>query len=137
MSQLLAFAISFSFRLLIWCLLTNDLSWLNLLIGAAIAVLLPRQRTYSISLQRLLFSFGRSLIAVPKAYTEALALITATSLHEEEAIALPTNRAIPLLVFLDVFCITITPFTIAIGLEKKGYSYRIHRLLPLRARYND
>jgi multicomponent Na+:H+ antiporter subunit E len=31
-------------------------------------------------------------------------------------------------VFLDVFRITLTPLTIALGLEAGGSSYRVHRL---------
>jgi multicomponent Na+:H+ antiporter subunit E len=33
-------------------------------------------------------------------------------------------------VFLDVFRITLTPFTIVLGLEDGGRRYRIHALTP-------
>ena len=35
-----------------------------------------------------------------------------------------------LLVFLEVFRVTITPLTIALGIEPGGRAFRVHRLAP-------
>ena len=67
--------LSTAFRLALWCLLTADLSRLNLLIGVLIALLLPRVRSRPLPLRELLRALGRSLLAIPRAYLEALRLI--------------------------------------------------------------
>ena len=130
MRMLLPLLLSSAFRLALWCLLTADLSWLNLLIGVLIALLLPRVRSRPLPIRGLLIAIGRCLLAIPRAYLEALALIFAREAVEREGTAPATNRAVPLLVFLDVFRITLTPFTIVLGLEASGHRYRIHALVP-------
>ncbi|MCP9820771.1 Na+/H+ antiporter subunit E [Synechococcus sp. Cruz-9H2] len=122
--------LSIGFRLALWCLLTSDLSWLNLLIGLVVALLLPRARSRPLPLRALLLATSRSLLAIPQAYGEALRLIFAPAVEEREASEPATDRALPLLVFLDVFRITLTPFTIVLGLEDDGRRYRIHSLMP-------
>ncbi|WP_255095150.1 Na+/H+ antiporter subunit E [Synechococcus sp. J7-Johnson] len=130
MRRLLPLLLSIAFRLALWCLLTSDLSWLNLLIGLVIALLLPRARSRPMPLGALLLATARSLLAIPQAYLEALRLIFAPAVVEIEASEPATDRALPLLVFLDVFRITLTPFTIVLGLEDDGRRYRIHSLMP-------
>ncbi|MCT0223833.1 Na+/H+ antiporter subunit E [Synechococcus sp. CS-1328] len=124
--------LSTSFRLLLWCLLTADLSRLNLLIGVAVALALPRARSRPLPLRELLRALWLSLVAVPRAYGEALRLMVASDLEERMVREPVTDRTIPLLMFLDVFRITLTPFTIALGLEPDGQHYRVHALLPRR-----
>jgi len=101
MRRLLPLLLTTGFRLAVWCLLTADLSRLNLL-------------------------------AVPQAYLEALRLIVGREPEGEENSEATTDGTIPLLVFLDVFRITLTPFTIVLGLEDGGRRYRIHALTPGR-----
>jgi len=75
----------------------------------------------------------RSLVAVPAAYGEALALIGAGGNEQErwleQPAGLPSQR---LVIFLEVLAITLTPFTIVLGLSRAdGRSiYRIHQLRP-------
>ncbi|MCT0199059.1 Na+/H+ antiporter subunit E [Synechococcus sp. CS-1325] len=125
--------LSTAFRLALWCLLTSDLSRLNLLIGLVVALLLPRARSRPLPVRLLLKAAGRALLAIPQAYLEALRLIVAPGVVELETSEPATDRALPLLVFLDVFRITLTPFTIVLGLEDGGRRYRIHSLLPAAA----
>lgn len=134
MNRLVPLLLSTAFRLFLWGLLTADPSPANLLIGLAVALLIPRARSRPIPAGALLTAIGRSLLAVPLAYGEALALITARSVEETELTEPATEPAVPLLIFLDVFRITLTPFTIALGLipEAGGHRYRIHRLRPGR-----
>jgi multicomponent Na+:H+ antiporter subunit E len=132
MNTLLPLLLSTAFRLALWCLLTADLSRLNLLIGLLIALLLPRVRSRPLPLRELFLAIGRSLLAIPRAYFEALALIFGGEAVEREGSEPATDRAVPLLVFLDVFRITLTPFTIVLGLEACGHRYRIHELVPRR-----
>ena len=40
------------------------------------------------------------------------------------------GKAPALLVFLEVFRVTITPLTIALGIEPGGRAFRVHRLAP-------
>ena len=132
MRRLLPLLLSTGFRLLLWCLLTADLSHLNLLIGLAVALALPRARSRPLPLRELLRALWLSLAAVPQAYGEALRLMVAVDLEERLIQEPVTNRSVPLLIFLDVFRITLTPFTIALGLEPDGQHYRVHALLPRR-----
>jgi multicomponent Na+:H+ antiporter subunit E len=97
-----------------------------------IALLLPQVRSRPLPLRELLIALGRSLLAIPRAYFEALVLILGGEAVEREASEPATDRAVPLLVFLDVFRITLTPFTIVLGLEACGHRYRIHELAPGR-----
>ncbi len=139
MRRRLPLLLSVAFRLALWCMLTSDLSWLNLLIGLVVALLLPRARSRSLPLpmRALLLAIARSLLAIPQAYGEALRLIVAPAVVEREASEPATDRALPLLVFLDVFRITLTPFTIVLGLEDGGRRYRIHSLIPASKQDGD
>jgi multicomponent Na+:H+ antiporter subunit E len=85
----------------------------------------------------LLRATASSLLAIPQAYLEALRLIFAPAVVEREASEVATDRAQPLLVFLDVFRITLTPFTIVLGLEDGGRRYRIHSLMPASKQDGD
>ncbi len=133
MRRLLPLLLTTGFRLAVWCLLTADLSHLNLLIGLVVALLLPRAHSRPLPLRALLRALGRSLLAVPQAYLEALRLILGREPVEAETSEVTTDPRVPLLVFLDVFRITLTPFTIVLGLEDGGRRYRIHALTPHRA----
>ncbi|MFM7550720.1 MAG: Na+/H+ antiporter subunit E [Cyanobacteriota bacterium] len=120
------------FRLLLWFLLTADASAANLLIGLALAMLLPRGRSARGPLRPLLAVLLRSLLAVPRAYAEALALMLAP-MEREQLVTLQTRGlSSPLATFLDVFAITLTPFTIVLGLlDQSGTpSYRVHQVRP-------
>ncbi|MFM7634355.1 MAG: Na+/H+ antiporter subunit E [Cyanobacteriota bacterium] len=120
------------FRLLLWFLLTADASAANLLIGLALAMLLPRGRSARGPLRPLLAVLLRSLLAVPRAYAEALALMLAP-MEREQLVTLQTRGlSSPLATFLDVFAITLTPFTIVLGLQDQGGtpSYRVHQVRP-------
>jgi multicomponent Na+:H+ antiporter subunit E len=134
MNRFAPLLLSTAFRLLLWGLLTADPSPTNLLIGVVVALLIPRARSRPIPAAALLAAVGRSLLAIPLAYAEALALITARSVEESEITQPATAPTIPLLIFLDVFRITLTPFTIALGLipDPAGDRYRIHQLRPRR-----
>jgi multicomponent Na+:H+ antiporter subunit E len=136
----MAFLLSCFFRLLLWALLTADLSAINLAIGAGLALLLPHARGPSQPLGPTLRALLRSLAAVPMAYGEALALMAAGDQERESWIERPAgdpnNR---LLIFLEVFAITLTPFTIVLGLSEgsQGPRYSVHQLRPRRQRKEE
>ena len=69
---------STSFRLLLWVLLTGDLKPLNLVIGMGVALLLPRDTHAKEPLIPFLRALATSLVAIPIAYGEALALMVAS-----------------------------------------------------------
>lgn len=83
------------FRLAVWCLLTADLSRLNLMIGLVVALLLPRAHSRPLPLRALLRALGRSLLAVPQAYVEALRLIFGHESVEAEISESATEGTIP------------------------------------------
>lgn len=126
-----------AFRVLLWFLLTSDGSWLNLSIGLALALLLPQSHPAGQRLGPLMQALGRSLVAIPLAFAEAFALISSRGGDEESWIERPSSGSPePLVIFLEVFAITMTPFTIVLGLSGHGSSsgYRIHQLRPKRRR---
>ena len=78
-----------------------------------------------------------SLIAVPLAYGEAFALIGSGDREEESWIERPAgDPRHRLLIFLEVLAITLTPFTIVLGLSngERGPHYTIHQLRPRRGK---
>jgi multicomponent Na+:H+ antiporter subunit E len=120
-------------RLLVWCLLTADLEAANLAIGLALALALPQPRpNCSLPPSKLLRALGASLRAIPQAYGEAFQLVLrrpARERIEHTPVEWPRQGQPPAaLVFIDVFRITLTPLTIALGMEAGGTSYRVHRL---------
>jgi multicomponent Na+:H+ antiporter subunit E len=132
----MGFLLSSVLRLLLWFLLTADSSAVNLLIGVALALLLPHAQGPRQPLGPLLRALGQALAAVPQAYGEALALIAAGSGGSEQERWLQQPASPPsqrLVIFLEVLAITLTPFTLALGLSRvDGLPiYRIHQLRPL------
>jgi multicomponent Na+:H+ antiporter subunit E len=124
-------------RLLVWCLLSADLEAANLAIGLAVALALPQPRANrSLPLAQLLQAVLASLRAVPQAYAEAFQLVLRRPARERlehspvEWSRQGRSQGQPpaALVFLDVFRITLTPLTIALGMDAAGTSYRVHRL---------
>ena len=100
------------------------------MIGLVLALLLPRPSARSLPIRDLLMALGRILITVPQAYGEALALILSPEAGEREILEPATGRGTPLLMFLEVFRLTLTPFTVVLALEESPARYRIHQLRP-------
>ena len=130
--------LSLGFRLLLWVLLTGDLTRTNLLFGVLVAVLLPRAHHHGERVAPLLKAVWQSLVAIPQAYGDALALILAGgNEHCDETEHRASGTATPLVVFLELLAITLTPFTLVLDLvrvedavEGSHHRYRIHRLRP-------
>ncbi|MEB3828309.1 cation:proton antiporter [Phormidium sp. CCY1219] len=114
-------------RLVIWFLLTADLSLPNILIGVAIAFLLPHNHKIKGELKDWLRALGEIIVAIPIAYKEAFEIIVRP--HNEEVVTLqrvPPRRSAGL-IFLDIFLITFTPKTIVLKYHKEGW-YEVHRV---------
>jgi len=115
-------------RLAIWFLLTADLSLPNIIIGIAIAILLPgnSKKTYS-RLKDWLQVLWKIVKAIPQAYFEAIQIMLQPH-NEEDIIKKPVkHRRASGLVFLDIFLITFTPKTIVTNYDESGW-YEIHRV---------
>ena len=129
---------SLGFRLLLWVLLTGETNRTNLLFGLLVAILLPRAHHHGERVAPLLKAVGQSLVAIPQAYGEAVALIVAGGReHCDETEHRASGTATPLVVFLELLAITLTPFTLVLDLvrvedavEGSHHRYRIHRLRP-------
>jgi multicomponent Na+:H+ antiporter subunit E len=114
-------------RLTLWFLLTANFSVANIVIGVAIALLLPRGANSRERLGELLVGVWRIIQAVPQAYAEAIEMIFKP--HNREEIVLepvPTGRSHGM-VFLDIFYITFTPKTIVLK-YRDDRTYEIHRV---------
>ncbi|WP_043369330.1 Na+/H+ antiporter subunit E [Cyanobium sp. PCC 7001] len=122
--------ITIALRLLIWCLLSADLGTTNVAIGLAVALALPQARhSRHLPLRQLFRLLLACLVAIPVAYAEAVRLLLRGPRLEGRQEASPvTARGSALLTFLEVFRITLTPLTIALGVERGGRAYRIHRM---------
>ncbi|MEB3264067.1 MAG: Na+/H+ antiporter subunit E [Synechococcus sp.] len=125
--------ITVGLRLLLWCLLTGDLEAANVAIGLAVALALPRfRRGRPVPPLVLLRAVGDCLVALPQAYLEAWRMLRGQAAGDpvrEEIVRLPAEgRGSALLVFLEVFRVTLTPFTLVLDLEPDGRHYRVHRL---------
>lgn len=132
---MIAWLLSTGFRLLLWFLLTSDGTALNLLIGLALSLSLPRSGSGRWPLRRLGPVMLQSLVAIPRAYAEAVALVVAPAERERFIVLSGSGNPSPLVVFLEVFAITLTPFTIVLGVQSDANAlrYRVHQLLPSRA----
>lgn len=114
-------------RLTIWFLLTADLSWQNILIGMAIAFLLPGRKKSEAMLQDWLRVFGEILVAIPQAYLEAVEMIFRPHQQEDMTLERVKPQRTPGLIFLDIFLITFTPKTIVVKYHENGW-YEVHRV---------
>jgi multicomponent Na+:H+ antiporter subunit E len=118
-----------SLRLLIWFLLTGNLSWDNVAIGVAATLLLPRQASAPVQWRDWGRVLQEILLAIPRAYWEAFEMILKPHTVEEVVYkqTLPNRSAG--LVFLDIFLITFTPKTIVLNCNAQG-TYEVHMLKP-------
>ncbi|HIK20035.1 MAG TPA: cation:proton antiporter [Synechococcus sp. M44_DOE_062] len=116
-------------RLLIWFLLTGNLSWDNVAIGVAATLLLPRQASAPVQWRDWGRVLQEILLAIPRAYWEAFEMILKPHTVEEVVYkhTLPNRSAG--LVFLDIFLITFTPKTIVLNCNAQG-TYEVHVLKP-------
>ncbi len=117
--------LSILLRLIIWFLLTSDLSLVNIIIGVAIALIIPHEAARLPILKDWIRVFWEIIIAVPVAYFEALEIMIFP--HKKEAFLrrrVRPNRT-PGLIFLDIFLITFTPKTIVLSYQEDGW-YKIH-----------
>ncbi|QEY31200.1 sodium:proton antiporter [Synechococcus sp. RSCCF101] len=132
MNSAITLSIGLAIRLLFWCLLTADVGPANLAIGLALAALLPRSRRPAPSPRALVHAFWDSLVAIPQAYAEAFALMAFPHHRASHEVQPLSGEHHPLIVFLEVFRVTLTPFTIALGVTSSPEALRIHRLMPRR-----
>jgi multicomponent Na+:H+ antiporter subunit E len=114
-------------RLVIWFLLTTDYSLPNILIGIAIAFLLPRGDTSRERLKDWLKMFWKILKAIPQAYLEAIQIMLRPHNYEEMVKERVKPRRTPGLIFLDIFLITFTPKTIVTKYDEQGW-YEVHKV---------
>lgn len=113
-------------RLLIWFLLTADLSLTNIIIGLTVVLVLPNRKGRA-TLGDWLLAIGNILISIPRAYVEALEMIFFPHPAEEVTLERVRVNRIPALIFLDIFVITFTPKTIVLNYREDGY-YEVHRV---------
>ncbi|WP_298611922.1 Na+/H+ antiporter subunit E [uncultured Thermosynechococcus sp.] len=121
----------FALRLMIWLLLTADFGLVNLAIGILVSLLLPQGRRGRATLWQWLSTLGKVVMAVPRAYIQAIEMIVRP--HPHEAIVrepVDPTRA-PGLIFLDIFTITFTPKTIVLHYNEEGW-FEVHQLVEHR-----
>ena len=113
--------------LMIWFLLTADLTLANILIGVIIAVLMPGKRFDSAQLKDWLHVLAEIAIAIPQAYLEAIEMIFRPHLYEVVSMERVKPNRTPGLIFLDIFLITFTPKTIVLHYHEDGW-YEVHKV---------
>lgn len=116
-------------RLAIWFLLTADFSLPNILIGIAIALLLPLPwgKKSSTALKDWLRVFWEVIVAIPQAYVEAIQIMLLPHKYEKMVTETIKPGRTPGLVFLDIFLITFTPKTIVTKYQA-GRWYKVHHV---------
>lgn len=115
----------FILRLSLWLLLTANFTVANIVIGVAIALLLPRYHAEPDRLRDILRTLSKVLVAVPIAYIEAVQMIFRPHTREEIIEERVSSRRSPGLIFLDIFLITFTPKTIVLRYYDAGW-YAVH-----------
>lgn len=119
----------FILRMVIWLLLTANFSWINILIGVIISLLLPRGVTSPDRFKDWLQVMIKTIVAIPVAYLEAVEIIFRPHKHEEIILERVKPKRSPNLVFLDIFIITFTPKTIVTNYREEGW-YEVHQIQP-------
>ena len=114
-------------RLVIWFLLTADVSVANIIIGVSVALLLPGNYITPARLQDWLRALGEVIVAIPQAYIEAFEIIFRPHNQEDVTMERVKPQRTPGLIFLDIFLITFTPKTIVLKHHEKGW-YEVHRV---------
>lgn len=114
-------------RLAIWFLLTADVGLANIIIGIGVTLLLPRRRIASTVLQDWFRVLGEIIVAIPKAYLEAVEIILRPHTGEEITMERVRPNRTSGLIFLDIFLITFTPKTIVLKYHEDGW-YEVHRV---------
>ncbi|WP_019503520.1 Na+/H+ antiporter subunit E [Pleurocapsa sp. PCC 7319] len=112
-------------RLTIWFLLTADFGLANIIIGVAIAFLLPHGSISPGKLKDWLRVLWEIMVAIPQAYFEAIQIILRPHNEEEIVREKVKPRRTPGLIFLDIFLITFTPKTIVTKYDEQGW-YEVH-----------
>ncbi|MBF2072560.1 MAG: Na+/H+ antiporter subunit E [Synechococcales cyanobacterium C42_A2020_086] len=119
--------LSLILRLIIWFLLTANLSIANIIIGVTVALLMPGGPKSLGALRDWIRAFYEIIVAIPQAYVEAVEMIIYPHRYEEVTLErVPPGRT-PGLIFLDVFLITFTPKTIVLRYREDGW-YEVHRV---------
>lgn len=114
-------------RLTIWFLLTANFTVPNIIIGVAIAFLLPRSLASPQRFKDIFLAFGKIILAIPQAYIEAVQLILNPHTEEEIIMERVQLRRSPGLIFLDIFLITFTPKTTVLNYHPEGW-YEVHKV---------
>jgi multicomponent Na+:H+ antiporter subunit E len=112
-------------RLLIWFLLTSDLSLANIIIGVLVSFLLPLKYPHPETLKEWWEVLVKVFVAIPQAYWEALQMIFTPHVHEEITTERVRPNRSPRLIFLDIFLITFTPKTIVLHYNNQGW-HEVH-----------
>lgn len=114
-------------RLVIWFLLTANLSVANIIIGVCVAFLLPHTPAAPGALKDWLRVVWEILVAIPQAYLEAFEIMFRPHKYEDVVMEQVKPRRSPGLIFLDIFLITFTPKTIVLKYHEAGW-YEVHRV---------
>jgi multicomponent Na+:H+ antiporter subunit E len=117
----------FILRMVIWLLLTANVSLTNILIGVAIALLLPRGYTSPEKLKDWLQVLVKTIVAIPVAYIEAFEIMFRPHKQEDMILERVKPKRSPSLIFLDIFIITFTPKTIVVNYREDAL-YEVHQI---------
>ena len=115
------------FRLGIWFLLTADFSPANIMIGIAIAFIIPKPKIRANDLKEWLKVLRKIIIAFPQAYLEAVEIMIRPHKYESLTKEKVQGKRPPILIFLDIFLITFTPKSIVLKYQKEGW-YEVHKI---------
>ncbi len=129
---MIAALLNVALRVGIWMLLTQDPRTLNVLIGAAVALLLPMESTRALPVHDLVVAMGQVLKAIPQAFLQAVLLLGGRRPREGFGSVPGNGRRNHILMFLEVFTITLTPLSICLGMDSTGRRYHVHTLNPER-----
>jgi len=123
----------FILRIVIWFLLTANLSITNIIIGVSISLLMPHYRSENIRFKDVVQGIGLTIKAVFQAYIEAIEMILQPHKYEEVIMERAKNRRSAGLIFLDVFLITFTPKTVVLSHQEDGW-YVVHHVIKRQKR---
>ena len=124
------------FRLAIWFLLTADLSPANIMIGVAIAFVIPHPKIKAKDIKQWLDIIKKTIIALPQAFIEAIEIMLFPHRYESITLEKVSENRPPILIFLDIFLITFTPKTIVLKYHEKGW-YEVHQINRRKTNESD
>lgn len=115
------------FRSIVWCLITSNFKFENIILGIFLSTILPKGKIPNLKISLFFKEIFKTLISFPKAVQESFYLIFLIRkkelfINQKSAVSQNENSFVN---FLDLFRITLTPLTLVTKRFDRDF-WRVH-----------